>query len=61
MEPGDRIFLCSDGISSYIAPDILTNRLMDDKSPEEVVDVIKFLCENGRSQDNYTGILVYYE
>ena len=59
LEPGDRIFLCTDGVSTYINPDILTNRLMDDKSPEEVVDVIKFLCENGRSQDNYTGILVY--
>ena len=61
LEPGDRIFLCSDGVSSYIVPDILTSRLMDDKSPEEVVDVIKFLCENGRSQDNYTGILAYKE
>lgn len=61
LEPRDRIFLCTDGVSSYIDPDILTNRLMDDKSPEEVVDVIKFLCENGRSQDNYTGILVYNE
>ena len=59
LELGDRIFLCTDGVSSYIDPDILTNRLMDDKSPEEVADVIKFLCENGRSQDNYTGILVY--
>ena len=61
MEPGDRIFLCSDGVSSYIDPDILTSRLTDDKSPEEVADVIKFLCENGRSQDNYTGILAYKE
>jgi len=61
LEPGDRIFLCTDGVSTYIDPDILTSRLRDDKSPEEVVDVIKFLCENGRSQDNYTGILVYNE
>lgn len=61
LEPGDRIFLCTDGVSSYIVPDILTNRLMDDTSPEEVTDVIKFLCENGRSQDNYTGILIYNE
>ena len=61
LEPGDRIFLCTDGVSTYIDPDILTSRLMDDKSPEEVVDVIKFLCENGRSQDNYTGILIYLE
>ena len=61
LQPGDRIFLCTDGVSTYIDPDILTSRLMDDKSPEEVVDVIKFLCENGRCQDNYTGILVYNE
>ena len=61
LESGDRIFLCSDGVCQFIAPDILTSRLMDDKSPEEVVDVIQFLCENGRSQDNYTGILVYNE
>ena len=61
LQPGDRIFLCTDGVSSYIDPNILTNRLMDDKSPEEVADVIKFLCENGRSQDNYTGILIYME
>ena len=61
LQPGYRIFLCTDGVSSYIDPNILTNRLMDDKSPEEVADVIKFLCENGRRQDNYTGILIYME
>lgn len=61
LQSGDRIFLCTDGVSSYIDPSILTERLMDEKSPEEILDVIAFLCENGRSQDNYTGILVFYE
>lgn len=57
---GDRILLCSDGVCQFIAPDILTRRSMDDKSPEDVVDVILFLCEKF-SKDNYTAILAYYE
>lgn len=59
LQSGDRVFLCSDGISTYVDPGILSERVMDEKSPEEILDVIAFLCENGRSQDNYTGILVY--
>lgn len=60
LELGDRVFLCSDGISSYVDPNILKERLLDDKTPEEIVDVIEFLAERG-SQDNYSGCLVYYE
>jgi len=58
MQTGDRIFLCTDGVCQFIAPDILTRRSIDDKSPEDVADVIQFLCEKF-SKDNYTGILVY--
>lgn len=60
LESGDRILLCSDGVCQFIAPDILTRRSMDDKSPEDVLDVILFLCEKF-SKDNYSAILVYYE
>ena len=60
LNPGDRILLCSDGVCQFIAPDILTRRSMDDKSPEDVIDVILFLCEKF-SKDNYTAIWVYYE
>ena len=59
LQLGDRIFLCTDGVSSYCDPNILKERLLDDKSPANVVDVVQFLCERN-SQDNYTGILVYY-
>ena len=61
LQSGDRVFLCTDGVSSYVDPSILAERLMDEKSPEEILDVIAFLCENGRSQDNYTGILLINE
>ena len=56
VKPGDRIFLCSDGVYKAIAPQILTARLQDEKPLEEVVDVIKFMCEK-YSTDNYSGIL----
>ena len=56
VKSGDRIFLCSDGVYKSMAPQILTARLQDDKPLDEVVDVIKFLCEK-YSKDNYTGIL----
>ena len=61
LQPGDRVLLCTDGVSSYVNPDILRDRLVDDKSPEEVVDVVKFLCEKSNTPDNYSGILVFVE
>ena len=61
LQPDDRVFLCTDGVSSYINPDILRDRLMDDKSPEEMADIVKFLCEKSNTPDNYSGILVFNE
>lgn len=60
VQPGDRIFLCSDGVYKEITPQILTARLQDGKPLEEIVDVIKFMCEKF-STDNYTGILAVVE
>jgi protein phosphatase len=56
VEKGDRIFLCTDGVYKAMAPQILTARLQDNKKLENVVDVIKFMCEKF-STDNYSGIL----
>lgn len=60
VKSGDRIFLCSDGVYKAMAPQILTARLQDDKPLDEVVDVIKFMCEK-YSTDNHTGILAVIE
>ena len=60
VQPRDRIFLCSDGVYKAMAPQIITARLQDEKPLEEVVDVIKFMCEKF-STDNYTGILAVVE
>ena len=56
VKSGDSIFLCSDGVYKAMAPQILTARLQDDKPLEDVIDVIKFMCEKF-STDNYTGVL----
>jgi protein phosphatase len=56
VEKGDRIFLCTDGVYKAMAPQILVARLQDNKKLENVVDVIKFMCEKF-STDNYSGIL----
>lgn len=60
IQRGDRIFLCSDGVYKAMAPQILAQRLQDDKPLEEISDVIKFLCKKS-SKDNYTGILAIVE
>ena len=56
VQPGDRIFICSDGLYKCIAPNILKTRLMDNKPLEDILDVFDFLCERS-GDDNYTAIL----
>ena len=54
---GNRILLCSDGVYPCMAPDILRDRMMDDKPIEDIMDTFKFMCEKF-SDDNYSAILV---
>lgn len=56
IQTDDRILLCSDGVYKYIAPDVLTGILMENRSPEEIIDVIDSLCEKN-GHDNYTAIV----
>lgn len=60
LSPGDRILLCSDGLYKSMPPEILKKRLADSKTPEEILDILAFLCEKN-GDDNYTGILVFVE
>lgn len=57
IQKGDRILLCSDGVYPSMAPDILRDRLMDEKPLADIIDTFKFMCEKF-SHDNYSAILV---
>lgn|SRR5574344_1877911 len=54
---GDRLFLCTDGVYKAIEPDILVNKLMEDKVLCKITDEIQFICKKD-SYDNYSGILI---
>ena len=60
VKSGDRILLCTDGVYKSMPPEILTARMMDEKSPEDILDVLDFLCEKN-GDDNYTAILAVIE
>lgn len=60
VQLGDRLLLCSDGVYKSIPPEILTDRMMDDRSPKQIIDVMNFLCEKN-GDDNYTAILAIME
>lgn len=57
LMPGDVIFLCSDGVSKYVDPDVLRNILLNSGSSENTAEAIKSLCEKN-SHDNYSGIII---
>ncbi len=59
LKPGDRLFLCSDGVYKSVKSERLIPCLMEDKNIEMIADTIKSLCEK-YMDDNYTGVLYQY-
>ena len=57
LATGDRLLLCSDGLYKSMPPEILLDRIADDKSPSEILNILTFLCEKN-GDDNYTAIFV---
>mgnify|MGYP003295322123 CR=1 FL=1 len=57
---GDRILICTDGLYNCVYPHILVDRMMDDKTPEQILDTFAFLCERS-GDDNYTAIMAIVE
>lgn len=57
LEPGDVIFLCSDGVDRYVGPLLILEELVSDKTAGQIAATI---AEYSRrmSLDNYSGIVV---
>lgn len=60
VQTGDRIFLCSDGVYKSIAPNVLKEMLLENKTTGEILDMIDSICERN-GDDNYTAIMAIVE
>lgn len=60
VQTGDRIFLCSDGVYKCIAPIVLKEILLEDKTTGEILEMIDSICERN-GDDNYTAIMAIVE
>ncbi|MGC4808668.1 PP2C family protein-serine/threonine phosphatase [Micromonospora sp. DT233] len=59
LEPGDRILLCSDGLSSYVPHDLLHSALATSATAEEAVDRLIASALNLGGPDNVTVVVIF--
>lgn len=57
LNKGDRIMLCSDGLYKCMANKILLANMMNEKSPDEILEAYRIRCEKC-GDDNYTAVLI---
>ncbi len=58
LKPGDRLLLCSDGVSEYVWPDELVRIFTNNPTPEETCDILRKKVLEGGAMDNLTAIVV---
>ena len=54
---GDRYLLCSDGVTAVLGDDVLLRELISDGAPEDVVERLVVLANEGGGPDNITAIV----
>ncbi|MFY1672408.1 PP2C family protein-serine/threonine phosphatase [Plantactinospora sp. WMMB334] len=58
LQPGDRILLCSDGLSSYVPEELIHNTLGSGRNPRSTADQLVTLALDHGGHDNITAIIV---
>ncbi|MDG4757700.1 protein phosphatase 2C domain-containing protein [Micromonospora sp. WMMD710] len=58
LQPGDRILLCSDGLSSYVPGEQIRAALDSDGSPGDIADQLVTVAVNQGGHDNITVIVI---
>lgn len=58
FEPGDRVLLCSDGLTSMIDPDPIAAILASEGSPQSVADRLVQAANDAGGEDNITVIVL---
>ena len=58
LRPGDRLLLCSDGLSSYVPPDLIRSALNSADSPPHVADALIAAALDHGGHDNVTVMVI---
>jgi protein phosphatase len=58
LHPGDRVLLCSDGLSSYVPPDQIAATLHSPSSPDDTADRLVALAIDHGGPDNISVIVI---
>jgi protein phosphatase len=56
-EDGDRVMLCSDGLSGVVAPDVIADVLSTEADPQAAADRLVEMAVNGGGPDNITCVV----
>ncbi len=59
LEPGDRILMCSDGLSNMVSDSTMEQLINDSESPEETCQKLIDLANENGGTDNITAVLLY--
>lgn len=57
IRAGDRLLLCTDGVSAVLSGDTIADTLAGDRSPQQALDALIGLALKGGGPDNITGIV----
>ena len=60
-EPGDRYYLCSDGVTDGIGADQIQELLVSSDDPQVIAQKLVDAALQGGSRDNITGVVVFVE
>jgi serine/threonine protein phosphatase PrpC len=58
LRPGDRFMLCSDGLSSFVPPDLIDTTLRSSTEPAEAADRLVALAIDHGGRDNVTVVVI---
>lgn len=58
LHPGDRVLLCSDGLSSYVPHEQIRAALASNESPRKVADQLVAMAVDQGGHDNVTVIVI---
>ena len=58
LRPGDRILLCSDGLSSMISDEAIVGPLREETDPQRVADRLVELANEAGGEDNVTVVII---